>query len=91
MPNRIVWYSAVLVSTLIWTGSVAAQGSQSSTSGPSAGSSVVPSTAVQDKFEGRSATKHDRGELHENLGAPTAAGAPGVEGKPGTQSGPSVR
>lgn len=91
MPIRIALYSAALVPTLIWTSPATTQTSQSSTSGPNAGRSVVPSAAIQDKFEGRSTTKNEPGELRENLGAPTAAGAPGAEGKIGTQSGRAAR
>jgi hypothetical protein len=47
-------------------------------SGPAAGKSVEPSTAIQ-KQEGRSADDQST--------VPTGAGAPGVEAKPGTQSG----
>ena len=47
------------------------------TSGPAAGKSVEPSTAIQ-KEEGRSA---------DEMKATSGGGAPGVEAKPGVQSG----
>jgi hypothetical protein len=91
MAYRTLLRAAALVSTLVLSGPVAAQTPESSTSGPNAGVPVVPSTAIQDKYEGRSTSRNGSGEPRENLGAPTAVGAPGVEGRPGTQSGRAVK
>jgi hypothetical protein len=91
MAYRIPLCAAALASTLVLSGHVAAQTPESSTSGPNAGVPVAPSTAFQDKYEGRSTSENEPGEPRKNLGAPTAAGAPGVEGRPGTQSGRSIK
>jgi len=62
---------------------VAALAHQSgTTSGPSAGKNVEPSTATEKKYEG----KHKPG-----TGAPAAAGDPGVEAKPGTEGGKAAQ
>jgi hypothetical protein len=50
-------------------------GTTGTTSGPSAGKNVEPSTATEKKYDGK------------QNGAPAAAGDPGVEAKPGTEGG----
>ncbi len=67
--------------TLFIGGAALAQQS-GTTSGPSAGKNVEPSTATEKKYEG----KHKPG-----TGAPAAAGDPGVEAKPGTEGGKAAQ
>ena len=62
----------------LFVGGVALARRSGSTSGPSAGKNVEPSTATEKKYEG----KQQPGK-----GAPAAAGDPGVEAKPGTEGG----
>jgi hypothetical protein len=66
-----------LSSASLLLGGVAMAQTSGSSSGPAAGKSVEPSTAIQ-KQEGRSANEKK---------APTGAGAPGVEAKPGSEGG----
>jgi len=67
--------------TLFIGGAALAQQS-GTTSGPSAGKNVEPSTATEKKYEG----KHKLG-----TGAPAAAGDPGVEAKPWTEGGKAAQ
>lgn len=80
--------SALGVTLSLFVGG-AAMAMEGVTSGPAAGKSVVPSTAIQKEYEGRSAAG---GQV--TLGvleaSGLAAGMPGVEGKPGAQSGQAV-
>ncbi len=62
----------------LFVGGVALARRPGSTSGPSAGKNVEPSTATEKRYEG----KQQPGQ-----GAPAAAGDPGVEAKPGTEGG----
>jgi hypothetical protein len=59
----------------LFIGGVALAQQSGTTSGPSAGKNVEPSTATEKKYEGK------------QNGAPAAAGDPGVEAKPGTEGG----
>ncbi len=71
-------YSSALFAFLwLLLGGLAFAQQSGNTSGPSSGTNVQPSTAIQKE---NSAGKGD---------TPSGAGAPGVEGKPGSKSGPS--
>ncbi len=66
----------------VFMGGVALAQQSGTTSGPSAGKNVEPSTATEKKYEG----KQQPGK-----GAPAAAGDPGVEAKPGTEGGKAAQ
>lgn len=83
MTHRHAWVAAIC-GCLFLAGPVLAEEVEGTTSGPAAGTEVVPSTVIEKQYEGRSTTPE------EPIGAPAAAGMPGVEGSPGTQSGAEV-
>jgi hypothetical protein len=84
MAHRHAWVAAIC-SCLFLAGPVLAEEAEGTTSGPAAGTDVMPSTAIEKQYEGRSTTAEEP-----PTGAPAAAGMPGVEGAPGTQSGAEV-
>jgi hypothetical protein len=81
--------ATTLMASLLVSGAALAQQSNSSTSGPAAGTRVEPSTAIQKEYEHRSGSGTKLEEVPS--GAPAAAGVPGAEGSPGTQSGPAAK
>lgn len=108
--DRRLWATA-LVSSLLYSGAVMAQqpigqagpaagnvepqGPIDPTSGPAAGTNVVPSTVMQKAYEGGSEGRSAAGEAAREVTEPNApaaaAGMPGAEGLPGTQSGPDAK
>jgi hypothetical protein len=63
----------------LFIGGVALAQQGGTTSGPSAGKNVEPSTATEKKYEGT------------QKGPAAAAGEPGVEAKPGTEGGKAAQ
>jgi len=60
-----------------------------STSGPAAGSPVVPNTAVQKENPANTAPGADQAKEGVSPGAAVSAGSPGATAKEGTQGGPA--
>jgi hypothetical protein len=93
MVNRITLYAAAFASSLSLSAvALAANAPGSSISGPTNGTNVETSTAVQQRAtesqrEGRSVFYRPRVLPFGMWGAALTAGAPGVKGAPGVQSG----
>jgi hypothetical protein len=66
----------------LFIGGVALAQQSGTTSGPSVGKNVEPSTATEKKYEGKQQPGKD---------APVGAGSPGVEAKPGTEGGKAAQ
>lgn len=84
-PMRIASYIATTI--LLLAGSAATAQTAGSTSGPAAGTAVVPNTAVQKENPSNAAP----GGAKEGVspGAAVSAGSPGATAKEGTQGGPA--
>ena len=80
--------AALAVTTVFLLGAAATAQTAGSTSGPAAGSSVVPNTAVEKENPANPASA---GQAKEGVspGAAAGAGAPGTAAKAGTQGGPA--
>ena len=85
----IASYKAGLAATmLVVLGTAATAQTAGSTSGPAAGSSVVPNTAVEKENPANPASG-DQAKEGVSPGAAAGAGAPGSAAKEGTQGGPA--
>lgn len=92
MVYRITLCAAALMSCLFLSAVTAvAQAPDGSISGPSNGTNVVPSAAVQKQTERRSVSDIENRQPSAIVGSALAAGAPGVEGAPGGPSGRDSR
>jgi hypothetical protein len=87
------YLAAVATAALLFAGQGASAQTAGSTTGPAAGSNVVPNTAVQKDNPASSTGSGVAGQSTEGVapGAAVGAGAPGSTAKQGTQGGPAPK
>lgn len=90
MAQRTTWIAAAaaILGIPLAIGSSFAADPKGVTSGPAAGTPVVPNTVGQKDAAGKSGSGNDSAALAH---ASTGVGAPGVTAKSGTESGPAPK